>query len=157
MFADIAMTAESEINNKLIQAAKDGNIADVKTALKEGADINAKYNTNGLTALEAAWWEGHKDIVKMLLDMGADVNNLAKDILMTASTVQEAYYVDNSTYCDSVKKLEEDIYGLDIYKGVTLQIISADKDHYQMIAFHEQGNKKYQISGPGGKIEEYMQ
>ncbi len=82
-------------------------------------------------------------------------NSAAQADLRNAATAQEAYYVDNSTYTDSIENLEGAKYGLFISQGVTVQIISAGKDHYQMIAFHDQGNKKYQLTGPGGTLEEY--
>ncbi len=84
-------------------------------------------------------------------------NSAAQADLRNAATAQEAYYVDNSTYTDSIENLEGAKYGLFISQGVTVQIISAGKDHYQMIAFHESGNKKYQLTGPGGTLEEYLE
>jgi len=84
-------------------------------------------------------------------------NNVAQAHLRNAAMAQEAYYVDNNTYCDSVEKLEGDKYDLHISEGVILQIISAGKDQYHMIAFHEKGSKKYHLIGPGGIVEEYRE
>jgi ankyrin repeat protein len=61
-------------NNKLIDAAKNGSVADVEAALADGADINAKDVGNGITALIWASQNNHIDVVKLLLDNGADVN-----------------------------------------------------------------------------------
>lgn len=61
-------------NNKLIDAAKSGSSADIEAALADGADINAKDVGNGITALIWASQNGHIDVVKVLLDKGADIN-----------------------------------------------------------------------------------
>jgi len=82
-------------------------------------------------------------------------NAAAQADLRNAATAQEAYYIDNVTYTDSIKDLAGSFYGLYISEGVTVEIISADENYYHMIASHEAGNKKYEITGPGGTIEEY--
>lgn len=83
-------------------------------------------------------------------------NAAAEADLRNAVTAQETYYVDNETYADSVENLMSN-YGFSPSQDVTLEIISADKDNYHMVAFHKQGNKKIQITGPGGVIEEYSE
>ena len=129
----------------------------VRLLIKKGAIVN---ETNGAYALMKAGERGYTDIVEMLEKAGAKenidaYNSVARRNLMDAAVAQEAYWIDNKTYTDSLDKSAGSQYGLYIDKGVTLKIISAGKDHYQMIAFHEKGDKKYQISGPGGIIEEY--
>lgn len=58
----------------LIEAAKRGNLAQVKALLDKGADVNAK-GTAGYTALMAAVTFGSRpDVVKLLLERGADIN-----------------------------------------------------------------------------------
>ena len=79
-------------------------------------------------------------------------NSAAQADLRNAATAQEAYYVDNVTYTDSLENLLGSNYGLIISEGVTLQIISGDKRGYTMVSFHKNGDKKYQIKGPGGII-----
>jgi len=58
---------------KLIKNASIGNIDGVKSALKEGADINALDDDTGSALLWAAM-KGHKDIVSLLVENGVDVN-----------------------------------------------------------------------------------
>ena len=84
-------------------------------------------------------------------------NSEAQACLKAAVTAQEAYYVDNKTYTDSIENLLGDIYGLNIDQDILLKIISAGEDHYHMIAFHKNGDRKYQIKGPGGTIRIYSE
>ena len=62
--------AISDLDQKLIDAAKDGDIAKVKEPIKAGVDVNAKSN-GGWTALMHAAEEGNTEIVKLLKSAGA--------------------------------------------------------------------------------------
>jgi cytohesin len=64
-------------DDELLKAAENGNLIKVQTALENGANPNAKNNNNGSTPLHIAAYKGHVEIVKILLDRGADLN--AKD------------------------------------------------------------------------------
>ncbi len=57
-------------NEKLIQAARNGNIEGVKEALLAGADIHAEDDA----ALGCAAYCGHVEIVRLLIERGANVN-----------------------------------------------------------------------------------
>jgi uncharacterized protein len=61
--------------SKLTKAAYKGDAAEVELLLKNGADPNDRQM--GITALMTACNRGHVDVVRSLLDKGADVN--AKD------------------------------------------------------------------------------
>jgi uncharacterized protein len=190
--AFIADASDSKQNDKLIQAAMNGNLEDVNAALTNGADINAK-DTGGTTAILIALEYGHTDVVKDLIERGADVNladTKTEDALKTASkkgyteastfilnkgieqtkrirtlnaaaeanlretsAAEKAYYADNKTYTDSIERLTKG-YSLSIRQGVTVKI-SADQNHYDIIASHVQGDKTYHVAGPDGKIELY--
>ena len=81
----------------------------------------------------------------------------ARQELRKAATAQEAYYEDNSTYADSIEKLLDADYGLSPSEKVTVEVISAGADHYEMVAFHEEGKKKFHLTGPDGVIKKYPQ
>ena len=84
IFLVTAIYAEAGIsdkNAKLIQTSEKGNFADVQAVLTDGADINATevredsgVFVRGLTALMMASANGRTEIVKLLLDKGAEVN-----------------------------------------------------------------------------------
>ena len=81
-------------------------------------------------------------------------NSVAQSDLRNAATAQEAYYVDNKTYADSIEKLVGNTYGFVRSEGVEVNLQYANKEHYKMVAFHQKGNKKYTITGPVGDIRE---
>ena len=78
----------------------------------------------------------------------------ARNDLYNASAAQDNYYMDNKTYTDSLKDIAGDRYNFFVSKDVEVQIISAGQDSYCMVAFHKNGNKKYQINGTGEEIKE---
>ena len=65
-------------NNQLIAAAISGNIAELKSQINAGTDINLKDN-NGQTALMHAAYKGNVAIVQLLLENNADPNIEDKD------------------------------------------------------------------------------
>ncbi len=54
-------------------AARDGDVAAVRAQLASGADVNAA-ETDGTTALLWATYQGSPELVKLLLDAGAEPN-----------------------------------------------------------------------------------
>ena len=79
-------------------------------------------------------------------------NSTAQTDLRNAATAQEAYYVDEKTYCSSTSTLTGTTYGLFLSKNVSLVIGSASSSSYTMTAWHSAGNSSYIIRGPGGSI-----
>ncbi len=81
-------------------------------------------------------------------------NSAAQSDLRNATTAQEAYFVDFSTYADDTDKLFGETYGFaGPSKDVTLTISSVDNTGYMMRAWHSAGNKSFVIRGPGGTIQ----
>lgn len=62
----------SDKNAELIQAAKDGSLAVVQTLLADGANPKTT-DYNGVSFLMWATNNGHMEVVKLLLDKGAEV------------------------------------------------------------------------------------
>jgi len=73
----ITGTAYADINLELISATKKGDIAQVRKLLREGADVNAKDEKYGRSALMWAVMSGKTNMTRLLIKNGADVN--AKD------------------------------------------------------------------------------
>jgi ankyrin repeat protein len=63
-----------EETHPLLRAAFLGDFRVVKECISQGVDVNYRCNVNSFTALQLASQEGHTDIVKFLLDHGAQIN-----------------------------------------------------------------------------------
>src|SRR5262249_18128957 len=77
-------------DQQLWQAAFDGDLAGVKSALEQGADVNVK-GRGGFSALLAACRNGHLPVVEYLVDHGAHVNqrdNMRDKTPLTAAAFQ---------------------------------------------------------------------
>lgn len=57
----------------LLKASNEGNIIDAKNSVRNGANVNAT-NEKGTSALMYAAWGGHLNIVKFLVECGANIN-----------------------------------------------------------------------------------
>ena len=55
-------------------AAHHDKMAAVKLLMKRGADVNARTEKGGMTALMWVAWKGNLEMVKILTENGADVN-----------------------------------------------------------------------------------
>ena len=82
-------------------------------------------------------------------------NSAAQADLRNSATAQEAYYVDESTYCQTEALLIGATYGLYLSDKVVFNVRAATADSYSMRAFNTSGSHSYIIIGPGGSISEY--
>jgi prepilin-type N-terminal cleavage/methylation domain-containing protein len=78
-------------------------------------------------------------------------NSTAMSDLRNAANAQEAYFVDNQVYANSLSDLLTSDYGLVISRDVNMNI-SGDSSTYTITAYHQTGDKTYTLSGPGGNI-----
>ena len=64
----------SPLHKDIIRAVKKGDVATVQRVLKQDATALDARDSDGSTPLHCAAWKGHAEVVKTLLDAGADVN-----------------------------------------------------------------------------------
>lgn len=121
---------EASDRASLVLAAKDGNLPMVQSLLEKGVSPNVR-DSEGVPALMWASEGGHIDIVKFLLDEGADVNaKRTKDgttVLM--ETAEEGH-------TDVVKLLLERGAKVNVKRtkdGITALMEAADKCHADII------------------------
>lgn len=81
VFCCITTQAAYGMAYALIEAAKKGETAQVKELINKKVNVNAKdkYSRDGKTALIVAAEHGHKDVVELLLEHGANVNEKDED------------------------------------------------------------------------------
>jgi len=74
--------------------------------------------------------------------------------LRNAATAQEAYFVDEQTYCGTTGTLIGATYGLYLSDNVTFTIRNSSDTTYSMRTRHASGDHTYIIRGPGGSISQ---
>ena len=79
-------------------------------------------------------------------------NSAAQSDLRNAATAQEAYFVDESTYCGTVATLTGSTYGLYLSDKVIITIGSASSTTYSMTTWNSSGDASFIIHGPGGSL-----
>jgi len=72
-FSILFFGCTGDINSDLLYSAEKGDITRVQDLLQRGADVNTK-SKNGFTPLIAAAGRGHKGLVEILINKGANVN-----------------------------------------------------------------------------------
>ena len=82
-------------------------------------------------------------------------NSASQADLRNAATAQEAYFVDESTYCSTVATLTGSTYGLYLSDKVIITIGSASSTTYSMITWNTSGDASYVIYGPGGSLSKF--
>mgnify|MGYP000253326561 CR=1 FL=1 len=79
-------------------------------------------------------------------------NSASQSDLRNAATAQEAYFVDESTYCNSTTILIGATYGLYLSDKVIFTIGSGGDETYRMTTSNTSGDATFIIRGPGGSI-----
>jgi ankyrin repeat protein len=69
----------NRIDQELLEATGENNLPEVRRLLSIGADVNAKDNWHDRTPLHVACEKGHVQVVKELVEHGADVDVKDKD------------------------------------------------------------------------------
>jgi hypothetical protein len=91
--------ANKELNDKLFEAVRAGDAAQVTALLDKGADVNAKYRY-GMTALFKAAERGNLEVTKILLARGVDVK--VKDTFYGATALSWALQNDHNDVAQAI-------------------------------------------------------
>ncbi len=79
-------------------------------------------------------------------------NSAAQADLRNGATAQEAYFVDENTYCSSTKILTG-TYGMPgLSANVVFKVLSGSDKTYSMKTWNTAGDASYIIRGPGGSL-----
>ena len=113
-------------NKDFLEAAERGDLPAVESLIAKGTDVNAQYN--GVTALMAASLHGHTQVVRVLLDNGADVNG------KTAN--QATALIAASLYG------HKEIVELLLAKGADVNVKGGKNSETALIAASRQGGKE---------------
>ena len=108
---------------KLLEAAEQGNVEQVKKLIDQGVNSNARWGVIALTPLIFAVKSGSLEVVRYLLEHGADVNSLAFHALAYKgwSALHEAAYKNHP---EIVKLLLK--YGADPYLKANKKFTALD-------------------------------
>jgi TonB family protein len=128
-------------------AAKEGNLAKVKALLKHNRKMVSSKDNNGSTPLHLAAWNGHKDIVELLLANKADVN--AKDT-MGFTPLHRAAINGHKDVVELLLAHKADV-SAKINEGMTPLDMALSKDHSDIVALLRQHDGGI---GTGGGIGE---
>ena len=82
-------------------------------------------------------------------------NSAAQSDVRNAGTAQEAYFVDNETYCTTTATLTGPTYGLYLSNNVNLRIRAASDESYGMVSWHTASDDSWILEGPGGSISKF--
>ena len=113
-----------------IEAAQSGNTAAILDLLKKGLDVNARDDQDGRTILMHATWFGHIDVMRILIDKGADVNAKNKN---GATALILAADKGNAEIVSFLIDKGADFNAKD--KNGTALILAADKGNAEIVSF----------------------
>jgi hypothetical protein len=115
-------TDPTDLNERMLKAAMEGNTKAVVELVAKGADVNAKGKYSGWTPLILASRKGEMDLVNFLLSYGADVN--VESGIRSRTAIMEAA---RNRKVDAVKALltaDPDLDAVD-WEGYTVLMFAA--------------------------------
>lgn len=124
-------SSNKNLNKQLLTAVENGNLKEVRIALTEGADVNAKDSFKR-TALMYAAINGYFEIVQCLVENGADTN--AEVFSLTAlSFAEQKGHTNIQKYLGAAAPGNGEIYAVAIRYAVSLE----GKISYLFMAINE--------------------
>lgn len=107
----------SERVSPLMIAAKSGDVAEVTKLIAEGSQLDAKSKYNW-TALMFASWQGHAEIVVLLIDAGADINATSTEVASSFETT--GGYPSSNALSEAIRKQHPEIIDILIERGADI-------------------------------------
>jgi ankyrin repeat protein len=114
--------------NELVEAAEAGDVAAVEKLLADGADVNGR-GVHDRTAVTAAAMGEHVDVVKVLVDAGADVDLQDDD---RNNPLLLCWENGNVALLEAVLRGDPDLGTTNRYGGVAI-IPASDRGHVEMV------------------------
>ncbi len=142
----IAEPAEAQMSQALLKATTTGSAGEVTRILSAGAKVN-DLSEKGETALMIASGLGRLEVVKALLNKGADVNQRCPDGNWTA-----LYTAAEEGHSRVVRSLLERGASVDDWEpgGWTVLMVASEKGHFEVVkALLEKGAKVNDVSNDG--------
>lgn len=115
----------------LMKAVRQNDLARVNTLIAEGVNVN-ELDANGDAPLVMAAYQGHTDIVRLLLEAGADVT--AVDPAMKATALHAAAYAGRTEVAKVLIEYEIDIDKQGPKNGYTALHDAIWQNHIDMAA-----------------------
>lgn len=148
---------DSSGRSLLQRACKKGNIEDIKSYLKRGANAN-ESDFCGFTCLHEAALEGHVDVVEILLQNGADINAQADENGYYETPLMDAAENKHEETVQLLisKGANPNIYNIDGFTALT-KIYNEHKDeegYDEIIKMLEEAGNKFAVAPSHEKLEE---
>lgn len=121
----------TELERQMFEAVRSGNIAQVKTILKGGADANHKFSLDWTPLMWAAYW-GRLEMAELLLDSGADVN--AQDQYGATALLHAAWKPDSLPMIRLLVERGADVNARNGY-DVTALKMAVDHGNAEMVKY----------------------
>jgi ankyrin repeat protein len=145
----------------LMRAVQAGDLAEVRKAIEAGADVNEKSpvlatGNDGQTPLLVACFLGHTEIVRALLDAGA--NPRINDYLLKATPVHKAAYAGRAEALLALREQGEgEINAQGPYNGYTAMHDSVWHGHREALAvILEWPGARHDLRGLDGRTPEEL-
>ncbi len=95
MFVLSSICFASDLDDKLLEAAKRSDLERIRSVIRQGANVNAAHQYSGARALHYAAAAGSAQVIELLLDAGADVNVTGNDDLPPVAWAVNAGMTEN--------------------------------------------------------------
>lgn len=155
----LAVNALSPLNESLVDAALDGQLEKVKTALSQGAELELRFGPRQQTPLMLALYRDHNEVVKFLVEQGADVNahnsHGQTPVIMAAIGGQQALlqlFLERGAQLEAREELGNTALMWAVYWGHIELVKSLLAKGAQVRVYNRDGNGVLHLAAQGGVV-----